>query len=220
MTVEARLTALGIELPSPAAPVANYLPFVVSGSMLFISGQLAFGPDAKLDPAHIGKVGAARIRGCRKGGCPLMCHQHSRASQGGVGQSRQDFALRKAWRIYQCGTRFHQSPRRHEWCIGFYRRGLGRQRPSCKIDGRRRRIAIELRCRDRGLVRDRGLLTPHTVNAPNWLTARPIAHRGLHSTTIRSGRKHPCRCSGSNRQKLRDRMRYPMLERWRSRRLP
>ncbi len=58
MTVEARLTALGIELPSPAAPVANYLPFVVSGSMLFISGQLAFGPDAKLDPAHIGKVGA------------------------------------------------------------------------------------------------------------------------------------------------------------------
>jgi enamine deaminase RidA (YjgF/YER057c/UK114 family) len=58
MTVEARLTALGIELPSPAAPVANYLPFVVSCSMLFISGQLAFGPDAKLDPAHIGKVGA------------------------------------------------------------------------------------------------------------------------------------------------------------------
>ncbi len=59
MTIEARLTALGITLPSPAAPVANYLPFVVSGSMLFISGQLAFGPDAKLDPAHIGKVGAA-----------------------------------------------------------------------------------------------------------------------------------------------------------------
>jgi enamine deaminase RidA (YjgF/YER057c/UK114 family) len=58
MTVEERLTALGIELPSPAAPVANYLPFVLSGSMLFISGQLAFGPDSKLDPAHIGKVGA------------------------------------------------------------------------------------------------------------------------------------------------------------------
>jgi enamine deaminase RidA (YjgF/YER057c/UK114 family) len=58
MTVEDRLAALEIFLPSPAAPVANYLPFVLSGSLLFISGQLAFGPDAKLDPAHIGKLGA------------------------------------------------------------------------------------------------------------------------------------------------------------------
>ena len=59
MTAEDRLAALGVSLPSPAAPVANYLPFVMSGSLLFISGQLAFGPDATLDPAHTGKLGAA-----------------------------------------------------------------------------------------------------------------------------------------------------------------
>jgi enamine deaminase RidA (YjgF/YER057c/UK114 family) len=58
VTAEDRLAALGIALPSAAAPVANYLPFVVSGSLLVVSGQLAFGPSGKLDPAHTGKLGA------------------------------------------------------------------------------------------------------------------------------------------------------------------
>jgi enamine deaminase RidA (YjgF/YER057c/UK114 family) len=56
---EAKLRALGLNLPSPAAPMANYVPFVISGSLLFVSGQLPFGADGKLDPAHVGKVGAA-----------------------------------------------------------------------------------------------------------------------------------------------------------------
>lgn len=56
--IEERLAALGVSLPAPAAPVANYVPFVISGSLLFISGQLPLGADGKLDPAHIGKVGA------------------------------------------------------------------------------------------------------------------------------------------------------------------
>ncbi len=54
---EAKLKALGISLPTPAAPVANYVAFVISGSQLVISGQLPFGADGKIDPAHIGKVG-------------------------------------------------------------------------------------------------------------------------------------------------------------------
>jgi enamine deaminase RidA (YjgF/YER057c/UK114 family) len=57
MTAEDRLAALGITLPPPAAPVANYLPFVISGPLLFVSGQLAFGPNGKVDPAHTGKLG-------------------------------------------------------------------------------------------------------------------------------------------------------------------
>lgn len=56
---EKRLAALGVSLPVPAAPVANYVPFVVSGSLLFVSGQLAFGADGKIDQAHVGKLGAA-----------------------------------------------------------------------------------------------------------------------------------------------------------------
>jgi enamine deaminase RidA (YjgF/YER057c/UK114 family) len=40
-TVEERLAALGIALPQPVAPVANYVPFVRSGSLAHISGQVS-----------------------------------------------------------------------------------------------------------------------------------------------------------------------------------
>jgi enamine deaminase RidA (YjgF/YER057c/UK114 family) len=46
--VEAKLTSLGIVLPTPAAPVANYIPFVRTGALLFVSGQISLGADGKL----------------------------------------------------------------------------------------------------------------------------------------------------------------------------
>jgi enamine deaminase RidA (YjgF/YER057c/UK114 family) len=52
-----RLNALGIVLPTPAAPVANYIPTTRLGNMLIVSGQLPLGADGKLAPAHIGKLG-------------------------------------------------------------------------------------------------------------------------------------------------------------------
>jgi len=57
--IENRLAALGIVLPVPAAPVANYVPFVVASGLLVVAGQFAFGADGKLDPAHVGKVGGS-----------------------------------------------------------------------------------------------------------------------------------------------------------------
>lgn len=39
--VEQRLTAIGVVLPAPNAPVANYVPFVRSGSLVYISGQVS-----------------------------------------------------------------------------------------------------------------------------------------------------------------------------------
>jgi len=56
--IEDRLKSLNIELPAATAPVANYVPAVISGNWLIISGQLALGPDGKLDPGHTGKIGA------------------------------------------------------------------------------------------------------------------------------------------------------------------
>lgn len=38
--IEARLKDLGIELPVPPAPVASYVPYVKSGSVVFVSGQI------------------------------------------------------------------------------------------------------------------------------------------------------------------------------------
>lgn len=56
--IEAVLAELGVTLPTPAAPVANYLPYVRTGDLLVISGQLCLGPDGKLADAHKGKLGA------------------------------------------------------------------------------------------------------------------------------------------------------------------
>lgn len=42
MSIEARLKELGIKLPTPAAPVAAYVPAVEQGGFLYISGQLPF----------------------------------------------------------------------------------------------------------------------------------------------------------------------------------
>ncbi|MCA3742128.1 MAG: RidA family protein [Alphaproteobacteria bacterium] len=39
--VEIRLSAAGVTLPVPVAPVANYVPFVRSGSLIHISGQVS-----------------------------------------------------------------------------------------------------------------------------------------------------------------------------------
>ncbi len=57
--VAERLAKLGISLPKPAAPVANYVGAQKSGALLFVSGQLPIGADGKLAPEHIGKLGPA-----------------------------------------------------------------------------------------------------------------------------------------------------------------
>lgn len=40
MKITARLNDLGLTLPPPAMPVASYVPVVISGNMLYVSGQL------------------------------------------------------------------------------------------------------------------------------------------------------------------------------------
>lgn len=54
-TIDARLKELGIELPTPPAPVASYVPYVVSGNLVYISGQVTMGPKGL---EYVGKVGA------------------------------------------------------------------------------------------------------------------------------------------------------------------
>ncbi|NRA88689.1 MAG: RidA family protein [Rhizobiales bacterium] len=52
--VTKRLEELGVTLPAPAAPAANYVPYLITGNQLVISGQLPFGKDGL---EYIGKVG-------------------------------------------------------------------------------------------------------------------------------------------------------------------
>ena len=69
-TVEQKLTAQGITLPEPRAAMANYVGFVRTGNLLFVSGQICFNAEGKLIAK--GKCGAgvtveqgtAAARGC------------------------------------------------------------------------------------------------------------------------------------------------------------
>jgi enamine deaminase RidA (YjgF/YER057c/UK114 family) len=47
-TVERKLTDLGIVLPTPASPIANYVPFVRTGNFMVVSGQLCLDAEGKL----------------------------------------------------------------------------------------------------------------------------------------------------------------------------
>ena len=82
-TIEDRLARLSIELPDAPTPVANYVPFVVSGALVFISGQIPawngelrqigqVGSDVELEDA----VQAARL-------CGLNLIAQARAAAGG-----------------------------------------------------------------------------------------------------------------------------------------
>lgn len=52
--IEARLKSLGIELPPAPMPAANYVPWVRTGNLVFVAGQI---PMADGTPKWIGKVG-------------------------------------------------------------------------------------------------------------------------------------------------------------------
>jgi enamine deaminase RidA (YjgF/YER057c/UK114 family) len=53
--IEARLQELGLDIPTPAAPAANYAPFVVSGRLVFLAGQITLWNG---ELKHVGKLGA------------------------------------------------------------------------------------------------------------------------------------------------------------------
>jgi enamine deaminase RidA (YjgF/YER057c/UK114 family) len=68
-TPEARLAELGIELPEVPAAIANYVPAVRSGNLVFLAGQIAKGPDGKFITGKVGadltvEEGAAAARIC------------------------------------------------------------------------------------------------------------------------------------------------------------
>jgi enamine deaminase RidA (YjgF/YER057c/UK114 family) len=69
-TVEQKLATLGVTLHEPSSPVANYVGFVRTGNLLFVSGQVCVSPEGQL--LAKGKLGAgvsveqgqAAARGC------------------------------------------------------------------------------------------------------------------------------------------------------------
>jgi enamine deaminase RidA (YjgF/YER057c/UK114 family) len=66
--IAARLRELGLELPPAPNPVANYVPHLVAGNLLFVSGQISKAADGTLIAGRVGDglsledgIGAARV---------------------------------------------------------------------------------------------------------------------------------------------------------------
>ena len=53
--IEARLKELGIALPTPPAPAANYVPYTIGGNLVFVAGQI---PIVEGEVKHRGRLGA------------------------------------------------------------------------------------------------------------------------------------------------------------------
>ncbi len=100
--VEQRLAELGIVLPQPVAPVANYVPFVQTGNLIHISGQISLDANGGLK----GTVGAnvdleTAQQGARLCGINLLAQMKAAAGDldrvkrvvklGGFVQVSQDF---------------------------------------------------------------------------------------------------------------------------------
>ncbi len=80
--IDARLTELGLSLPDAPMPAANYVPFVRSGNLVFVSGQISQNADGLIT----GKLGAdldlaAGARAARH--CALSLIAQLRAACGG-----------------------------------------------------------------------------------------------------------------------------------------
>ena len=54
-TPEEKLAELGIQLPAVPAAIANYVPAVRSGNLVFLAGQIAKGPDGKFITGKVGR---------------------------------------------------------------------------------------------------------------------------------------------------------------------
>ncbi|NNE59004.1 MAG: RidA family protein [Hellea sp.] len=46
--IDQKINDLGLSLPKAAAPVANYVPYVISGNLVFVSGQISKIDDEKI----------------------------------------------------------------------------------------------------------------------------------------------------------------------------
>lgn len=81
-TIDARLAELGITLPDAPAPAANYVPFVRTGDLLFISGQISQGPTG-LIKGRLGETmdAAEGAEAARR--CGLSLIAQARAALGG-----------------------------------------------------------------------------------------------------------------------------------------
>lgn len=81
-SIEQKIASLGLTLPTAAAPIANYMPALLTGNLLFISGQLSRDASGNLITGKLGAgVDVAKGRDAAKA-CALHILAQAKAALG------------------------------------------------------------------------------------------------------------------------------------------
>ena len=201
MSIDNRLSELGITLPQPAAPVASYVPAVEQGGLLHISGQISFAEDGSLIKGRLGEDTDldAGIAAARR--CGIMLLAQMKAALG---------SLDRVERVVKLGVFVNSAPVVHRPAEGRQRRlradagSVRRGRPPCAQ--RRRRGRAPARRRGRGGCDRRGQGLSRTQEhrasggsgrrahlGRRWPTAKPRSSpRSLRAFQALNGRAWDC----------------------------
>jgi enamine deaminase RidA (YjgF/YER057c/UK114 family) len=91
--IEARLAALGYTLPEAPKPVGNYVPFLISNGLLFISGQVSRSADGSGVKGRLGEnLGLAEGRKAAEL-CCVNILTHAKSALGSLGRIGQAMRL-------------------------------------------------------------------------------------------------------------------------------
>jgi glycerophosphoryl diester phosphodiesterase/enamine deaminase RidA (YjgF/YER057c/UK114 family) len=164
--IEARLTALGLSLPEAPKAMANYVPYVLSGGLLFIAGQVSRTANGTL---ITGKLGTdLGIEDGRKAAeyCCLNLLAQAKAALGSLDRIAQVVRLNG---FVNAATDFNDHPAVVNGASDG--RSVAGTRAALARCSRRTKPARRSGRRDRRHIRGKMMRA--------WLN-RPIAHRGLH----------------------------------------
>ena len=81
--IEARLTELGLTLPEAGAPIANYVPFTISGKTLYVSGQVPRKAGAIFPVGQVGAGVSVEDAKAAAAQCFLSIIAHAKVAVGG-----------------------------------------------------------------------------------------------------------------------------------------
>jgi enamine deaminase RidA (YjgF/YER057c/UK114 family) len=81
--IEARLKELGVTLPAPPVPVASYVPYAISGNLVFLSGQIPVADGAVKYVAKLGIDGGVEVGQAAAQLCAINLLAQLKAACGG-----------------------------------------------------------------------------------------------------------------------------------------
>lgn len=87
-TIDERLAELGITLPTVSMPVANYVPAVQSGNLLFVAGQVPRDGEGKMITGKVGADMAPEVAYQAARACGVSALAAARASLGSLDRVR------------------------------------------------------------------------------------------------------------------------------------